>query len=368
MANASVSPVRPKDKAARVLFVRVGSMKFYAGPQEGDEKPRGGGRYTKEGIGHELFNFFKFGDRLYGFVRAVGEKIDLDKIDPAARGLDALADVRVIFVAKQRIVGWYEDALVHRKAKALPGEVDEKMRAQMKQRGENNFKPAHYSFEGPAHSAKLLPSRYRTHDIRGNKKGGFGTYNVCYPYNRNGARKLDPWMDEAVSYVGSYDKGNLLTHPILEGDTEDSAAIAQEQAEGFRSNADIRRAIEAYAMERAKKELERRGYENIKDKSGSKPYDYECVKGRTRYVEVKGTQTLGKSILLTRNEVEHVRLNPKDSILVLVRSVKVSEKKGGRPTGGEIVVIENWQLNPEPDPIQYTWAVKPRDSEEEPRT
>ena len=86
MANASVSPVRPKDKAARVLFVRVGSMKFYAGPQEGDEKPRGGGRYTKEGIGHELFNFFKFGDRLYGFVRAVGEKIDLDKIDPAARG------------------------------------------------------------------------------------------------------------------------------------------------------------------------------------------------------------------------------------------------------------------------------------------
>jgi hypothetical protein len=50
----------------RVLFARVGWMKYYAGPQTGDEKPIGGGKNNKKNIGHELFNFKNFGGNLYG--------------------------------------------------------------------------------------------------------------------------------------------------------------------------------------------------------------------------------------------------------------------------------------------------------------
>ena len=53
--------------AGRVLFVRIGWMKFYAGAI--DERPVGGGSYDKEHIGSELFNFKPKNSFLYGFAR-----------------------------------------------------------------------------------------------------------------------------------------------------------------------------------------------------------------------------------------------------------------------------------------------------------
>jgi hypothetical protein len=39
----------------RVLFARVGWMRFYNGPMPGDERPGGGGSYNKEHIGAEAY-------------------------------------------------------------------------------------------------------------------------------------------------------------------------------------------------------------------------------------------------------------------------------------------------------------------------
>jgi hypothetical protein len=75
-----------KQYPRRVVFARVGWMKYYAGPQTGDEKPIGGGENNKKNIGHELFNFIIFGGHLYGFVRAADRRINLERIDPTNKG------------------------------------------------------------------------------------------------------------------------------------------------------------------------------------------------------------------------------------------------------------------------------------------
>jgi hypothetical protein len=91
----------------RVLFARVGWMTYYAGPQAGDEKPIGGGENNKKNIGHEIFNFTNFGGRLYGFVSTPKGHISFERIGPTSGKQDRLDDVLVVFVARQRIIGWY---------------------------------------------------------------------------------------------------------------------------------------------------------------------------------------------------------------------------------------------------------------------
>jgi hypothetical protein len=56
---------------------------------------------------------------MYGFVQAKNRRINLERIDPAAGQRDKLDDVLVIFVATQRIIGWY-----HRASREVPIYVD----------------------------------------------------------------------------------------------------------------------------------------------------------------------------------------------------------------------------------------------------
>jgi hypothetical protein len=52
-----------------VLFARIGWMKYYNGPQSGDEKPTGGGKYNKANLGHEVFNFHEISGQLFGYFQ-----------------------------------------------------------------------------------------------------------------------------------------------------------------------------------------------------------------------------------------------------------------------------------------------------------
>jgi hypothetical protein len=105
------------------VFARIGWMKFYSGKLSGDERPIGGGSYTRKNIGAELFNFKPLLDGyLRGFFQP-GRKshaIRLERILPGFKN-GVLKGVLIIFVAKapgskgQRIVGWYRNATLHRK-------------------------------------------------------------------------------------------------------------------------------------------------------------------------------------------------------------------------------------------------------------
>jgi len=51
----------------RVLFARVGWMKWYRGPQADDERPIGGGSYNKTGIGGENLNFLPINGKVFAY-------------------------------------------------------------------------------------------------------------------------------------------------------------------------------------------------------------------------------------------------------------------------------------------------------------
>jgi hypothetical protein len=328
----------------RVLFARVGWMTYYAGPQTGDEKPIGGGGNNRKNVGHEIFNFKDFGGKLYGFVRAADRRINLERIDPTNKE-DSLSDVLVVFVAKQRIVGWYRAATVHQTEVRFPSDVSNEIRKRLKQAKTKNFKLERHSFECPINDAVLLPTHERTHEIPGAITGGFGQYNVCYPYQNSGKRKAAPWINEAVSYVLSYDKENLLKNPNADNESEEAATMSQEQAAGFQSDPAIRRAVEKFAMAKARSTLVARGYKNLRDTSKSKPYDYTCDRREKNFfVEVKGTQTIGKTLILTRGEVKHVTSHADQCILVLVHSVNVSSNGRIQVSKGKTEVKESWTL------------------------
>jgi len=101
------------------------------------------------------------------------------------------------------------------------------------------------------------------------------------------------------------------SEPILrEGEAEAESFGAQERAAGFQSNPEIRGVVEKYAMAKAEESLRRRGFTDFTDTSKRKCYDYTCGRGGILYyVEVKGTQGSGESVILTKNEVKHWKEN-----------------------------------------------------------
>jgi Domain of unknown function (DUF3883) len=61
--------------------------------------------------------------------------------------------------------------------------------------------------------------------------------------------------------------------------------------------------VESYAMALCKNHYSSNGYV-VEDVSANRPYDFLIKKnGESRYVEVKGAQTAGETIVLTKNEV-----------------------------------------------------------------
>lgn len=330
----------------KVVFARIGWMRWYRGPQPDDEKPIGGGEYNREAVGHEAFNFLPLDDRMFGYFQprlqppANRKKhpstITLERISANFVG-DKLSGVLVIFVATnptlrgQRIVGWYDDATVHRHAQPS------------KDKRRDSFS---YFIEAPAENALLVPEERREFTIPSGE-GAFGRANVCYALEPDGQPKPNTqWIDEAVEYVRSYELENAAQEPGSEMDATvaDAIGITIDHAAGFQSNPRIRKAIEKYAMDWAERRLRKLGYKP-QDKHTTKPYDFLCeINGSDLFVEVKGTQDSGRSVSLTPNEAEHAKKH-KNSALFIVHSVKVKSKRRPVVSGGQELLLRPWDIS-----------------------
>lgn len=114
----------------------------------------------------------------------------------------------------------------------------------------------------------------------------------------------------------------------------------------FSINADMRRAIEQYAMQKAKAFYEEQGW-IVSDVSSTHPYDLLCQAdtGEELYVEVKGTTSDGTQILLTANEVRHAHDHyPKVALFILSR-IQVDPTSIEKPQAGEMQMLEPWDIN-----------------------
>lgn len=128
--------------------------------------------------------------------------------------------------------------------------------------------------------------------------------------------------------------------------------IANSEGQKINTSSKARYAVEKYSMKRAQKYFEDLGY-IVKDVSATQSYDLQCIKnGKELLVEVKGTQTSGRTILLTKNEVDNTRKNKAKTSLYILHSIKVItiEDKCEAKEGTEHVVnpwdIEMGTLTP----------------------
>jgi hypothetical protein len=331
------TPVRNMDLKEPVLFARIGWMKYYNGPIIGDEKPRGGGKYNKTGVGNEAFNFHVIDGRLFGYFQPQmqASKINLARIVPGTHG-DVLNGVLVLFIAtdpergSQRIVGWYRNATVYRNRQSSPP------------RERNGF---NYFLVAKAREAVLLPSHLRTQLVPGGK-GGFGQANICYLYEQSGKSKRAKWVSAALEFVQNHENDSLLINPQAEvaSDVVHSVEVEIERSAGFQPNLKIRKAVELYAMNQAEKEFTNRGYE-VKDVSQKRPYDLFCSKSdEVKYIEVKGTQSNGLDIVLTAGEVKFIEKYKSNCVLCVVHGIAVRGRGSPKASRGKVSMTEPFDL------------------------
>jgi hypothetical protein len=127
-----------------------------------------------------------------------------------------------------------------------------------------------------------------------------------------------------------------------------------------------RKAVESYAMDLAVRHYASR-WREVLDVSATQPFDLLCREGhRELRVEVKGTTSLGLSVLLTRNEVRHAQANNGCVALFVVSDI-VANPSGC--TGGTVHVVEPWDIRQdELEPIAFECRLHFRRDRERPPT
>ncbi len=124
-------------------------------------------------------------------------------------------------------------------------------------------------------------------------------------------------------------------------------------------SAESRKAIENHAMSLA---LRHYGglWREVIDVSATQPFDLLCRDGdRELRVEVKGTTSLGLSVLLTRNEVRHAEANDRRMALFVVS--EITAIASGDCSGGIIWALEPWDIHmDELDPVAFECRLRAR--------
>nr|WP_281409030.1 DUF3578 domain-containing protein [Mesorhizobium sp. WSM4303] len=117
--------------------------------------------------------------------------------------------------------------------------------------------------------------------------------------------------------------------------------------QGYGLSAPARAAVEKRAMDIAAEFLRSAGYA-IHDTSASSSFDYEATRSRKRIkVEVKGTTSdRADGILMTANEVELHRQEKGNTALLIVSSVRLSERHGAYlASGGKVEWLLGWDID-----------------------
>lgn len=98
-----------------MIFLNITWMERYEGLEENDTPVHGGGSYVeKYGYGHEIFNFKKIENKVYGYAQPGGTN-NLQRLG-ASGDAEYIEGILVIFTATHKdggtyIVGWYKNTM-----------------------------------------------------------------------------------------------------------------------------------------------------------------------------------------------------------------------------------------------------------------
>lgn len=147
-----------------------------------------------------------------------------------------------------------------------------------------------------------------------------------------------------LALIANYQKDKDAAKIVENGDGLDVLEQEYAKSQGFLLDKKLRRALERYAMDAATRHFQSLKFV-VEDHHRNHSYDLLCRRGKeVIYVEVKGTQTEGKAIILTSGEVEFARSHAKHMALFIFHSIKVS-KKGRILTQGTMRLIFPWNVD-----------------------
>jgi len=99
-----------------MVFLNTAWMERYDGLSGNDKQIHGGGSYVKKhGYGHEIFNFRKIDNKVYGYAQPGGYN-NLQRLGASEKD-EFIDNVLVVFTATHKdggpyIVGWYKSARI----------------------------------------------------------------------------------------------------------------------------------------------------------------------------------------------------------------------------------------------------------------
>lgn len=159
----------------------------------------------------------------------------------------------------------------------------------------------------------------------------------------------------------------FLSDEYLENLPDDSIsggrAGTTTDGQGPLADAVKRRAIEIHAEDIAVEHFQKLAWDVRRVGALKLGYDLECTngKGQIIHVEVKGTQTLGEEVVLTRNEERHNRLQSQcgaDHALYVLSEIKVVQDSRVHCTDGNGRCIWPWTIDPEYlTPTEYAYCL-----------
>lgn len=180
----------------RIIFCNITYLRFYDGRSSGELTPVTGGSWVKNNAdAHEKWNFLNMDGKCYGYVQGLSDHLHIERLEGVSQRDESATDVTVVWCAsrddKTVIIGWYENATVHRMPMpcfVTPISGLERL----------------YWFETEAENAYLLPESMRTFEIkRASKAGvgqGFGRYNYWFADSAYAQKEIVP---KVLDYIGS---------------------------------------------------------------------------------------------------------------------------------------------------------------------
>lgn len=131
--------------------------------------------------------------------------------------------------------------------------------------------------------------------------------------------------------------------------------------QGYGLPAPARQSIERHSMDRAVRYFAELGWPTITDVSRYRCFDLLCQRGSDELrIEVKGTTSAGRSILLTRNEVTHARrVFPRVALYVLADiELTALGSTAFEASGGTEIVRDPWDIRiGQLQPLAYRYEV-----------
>lgn len=262
-----------------MIFLNTAWMERYEGLLGNDKEIHGGGSYVEEyGYGHEIFNFKKIEDKVYGYAQPGGfnnlQRLGTSEDDEYIDG------ILIIFTATHRdggtyIVGWYKDATFYKDYK----------HTKLEERRFRNEYIGYYAVTNVGNATLLsVDERFSFPMIPRRVKGGMGQSNVWYA---DSIEMLD-FKKEVLKHIKKHEK--IKSNRIHRS---------------FSRQADVqaKKKIESIAIKEVTREYTDRGFIVTSRESENLGWDLEAVHKKTLLmIEVKGLSGENISVEITPNE------------------------------------------------------------------